>query len=210
MGYKLACPVWKIYRKLRRNLLTLIKLEEQLKIELPSAIEASKEGKLSLFESGFMFQAFESLEETSEDAIETLKALENTIPSTILEDSSAFKAALQKQVPTINPEIVKGLLETISRSGNGRGWFLSTQKSLSKRLDVYRRSSQLMKKEAEALDGNALSEVGRIFLANPNDSEPEPIICFILGLGWVVCAIALAFAISSHNVEDDDEEEDDE
>jgi hypothetical protein len=109
MSHKLpARIVWKIYRKLRRNLLALIKLEEQLNLDLPRAIEASKKGKLSLLEPWFVFQAFESLEETLEDAIEAFKALESTIPNAILEDSSAFKAALEKQVPTINPEIVKG------------------------------------------------------------------------------------------------------
>jgi hypothetical protein len=40
--------------------------------------------------------------------------------------------------------------------------------------------------------------------------DPEPILCFIFGLGWMLCAVAFVAAISSHNVEDDEEEEDEE
>jgi hypothetical protein len=40
-----------------------------------------------------------------------------------------------------------------------------------------------MRKEAEALDGNALSQVEKIILGNPTAPEPQPFICFLAVLG---------------------------
>ena len=38
--------------------------------------------------------------------------------------------------------------------------------------------------------------------------EPEPLLCFIFGLGWAMCIVVFLLAASSHNVDEDEDDGD--
>ena len=270
--------IWQQYRTFRRGVITLEALETQLGATLLELSEDSTGTTPGQAEIVFLTQSLRALQETSEQALNSIIAIENGTLAALLDDGDAFIDALERRVPDLSEESRASVTLFLQRYGSPRKWLQLVRELLSAKQDFYRSArlavqgnrnasrvaiALLMEEMAlsyqkalpefppsvvrpdsgmsrdelpelieQAIERgrNRLNEGAPSFLAGAwyhrlanrvSWHDPEQaaafgtfvaptkpqgiIVCLIAGgPGIAICLIAVAIALSSHNVEDDD------
>lgn len=129
---------WQQYRSFRRGVITLEALETQLGATLLDFSEDSTGTTPGQVEIVFLTQSLRALQETSEQALNSIIAIENGTLATLLDDGAAFVSALERRLPDLSDETKAGVMLFLQRYGSPRKWLQLVREVLSAKQDFYR------------------------------------------------------------------------
>lgn len=130
--------IWQQYRTFRRGVITLEALETQLGATLLELSEDSTGTTPGQVEIVFLTQSLRALQETSEQALNSIIAIENGTPAPLLDDGTAFVDALERRVPDLSAETKAGVSLFLRRYGSPRKWLQLVREVLAAKQDFYR------------------------------------------------------------------------
>lgn len=130
--------IWQHYRTFRRGVITLEALETQLGATLLELSEDSTGTIASQVEIVFLTQSLRALQETSEQALNSIIAIENGTLASLLDDGAAFVDALERRVPDLSQETKAGVTLFLRRYGSPRKWLQLVREVLLAKQDFYR------------------------------------------------------------------------
>lgn len=130
--------IWQQYRTFRRGVITLEALETQLGATLLDLSEDSTGKVPGQIEIVFLTQSLRALQETSEQALNSIIAIENGTPDPLLDDGAVFVDALAHRIPDLSEETKAGVTLFLQRYGNPRKWLQLVREVLSAKQDFYR------------------------------------------------------------------------
>lgn len=130
--------IWQHYRTFRRGVITLEALETQLGTTLLQLSDDSTGATPGQVEIVFLTQSLRALQETSEQALNSIVAIENSTLASLLDDGAAFVDALARRVPDFSEETKAGVKLFLQRYGSPRKWLALVRAALSVKQDFYR------------------------------------------------------------------------
>ena len=130
--------IWQQYRTFRRGVITLEALETQLGATLLELSEDSTGTTPGQIEIVFLTQSLRALQETSEQALNSIIAIENGTLAPLLDDGALFVDALERRVPDLSEETKAGVTQFLLRYGSPRKWLQLVREVLSAKQDFYR------------------------------------------------------------------------
>ena len=130
--------IWQQYRTFRRSVITLEALETQLGTTLLELSEDSTGTTPGQVEIGFLTQSLRALQETSEQALNSIIAIENGTLAPLLDNGAVFVDALERRVPDLPEETKAGVTLFLRRYGSPRKWLQLVREVLSAKQDFYR------------------------------------------------------------------------
>ena len=130
--------IWQQYRTFRRGVITLEALETQLGATVLELSEDSTGTTPSQVEIVFLTQSLRALQETSEQALNSIIAIENGTLAPMLDDGAAFVDALERRVPDLSEATKAGVTLFLKRYGCPRNWLQILREVLSAKQDFYR------------------------------------------------------------------------
>ena len=164
--------IWQQYRTFRRGVLTIEALETQLGATLLDLSENSTGTTPSQVEIVFLTQSLRALQETSEQALNSIIAIENSTPASLLDDGAAFVDALQRRVPDFSEETKAGVTLFLQRYGSPRKWLQLVRAALSAKQDFYR-SARLAVQENKNASRSAIARQMEEMALSHQSALPE-------------------------------------
>ena len=130
--------IWQHYRTFRRGVLSIEALETQLGTTLLQLSEDSTGATPNQVEVVFLTQSLRALQDTSEQALNSIIAIESSTPASLLDDGAAFVDALERRVPDFSEDTKAGVTLFLQRYGSPRKWLQLVRTALSVKQDFYR------------------------------------------------------------------------
>ena len=158
--------IWQQYRTFRRGVLTLEALETQLGATILNLSENSTSTTPSQVEIVFLTQSLRALQETSQQALNSLIAIENSTPASLLDDGAAFVDALQRRVPDFSEDTKAGVALFLQRYGSPRKWLQLVRESLAAKQDFYRSARMSVQENKNASRAAIASQLEKMALSH--------------------------------------------
>ena len=158
--------IWHQYRTFRRNVITLEALESQLGATLLELSENSTGTTLGQVEIVFLTQSLRALQETSEQALNSIIAIENGSLATLLDDGAVFLAALERRVPDLSEETKAGVTLFLRRFGSPRKWLQLIREVMSAKQDFYRSAGLSVQRNRTASPASIARQIEEMALSH--------------------------------------------
>ena len=142
--------IWQQYRTFRRGVITLEALETQLGATLLDLSEDSTGTTPGQVEIVFLTQSLRALQETSEQALNAIIAIENGTPAALLDDGAVFVKALERRVPDLSKETKAGVMLFLRRYGSPRKWLQLVREIFTAKEDFYRSARLAVQRDRNA------------------------------------------------------------
>ena len=158
--------IWHQYRTFRRSVITLEALETQLGATLLELSENSTGTTLSQVEMVFLTQSLRALQETSEQALNSIVAIENSSRATLLDDGAVFLDALQRRVPDLSEETKAGVTLFLRRFGSPRKWLQLVREVMYAKRDFYRSARLSVQRNKSASPASIARQIEEMALSH--------------------------------------------
>jgi hypothetical protein len=170
--------IWQQYRTFRRGIITLEALETQLGATLLELSEDSTGTTPGQVEIVFLTQSLRALQETSEQALNSIIAIENGTVAPLLDDGAAFVDALERRVPDLSEETKAGVKLFLQRYGNPRKWLQLVREVLSAKQDFYRSAGLAVQRNRTASRASIARQIEEMALSHQTalPEFPPPVV----------------------------------
>lgn len=158
--------IWQQYRTFRRSVITLEALETQLGATLLDLSEKSTGTTPGQIELVFLTQSLRALQETSEQALNSIIAIENGSLATLLDDRAAFLNALERRVPDLSEETKAGVTLFLRRFGSPRKWLQFVREVMSAKQDFYRSARLSVQRNRTASPASIARQIEEMALSH--------------------------------------------
>ena len=158
--------IWQQYRTFRRGVLNLEALETQLGATILDLSENSTSTTPSQVEIVFLTQSLRALQETSQQALTSLIAIENSTPASLLDDGAAFVDALERRVPDFSEETKAGVALFLQRYGSPRKWLQLVRESLAAKQDFYQSARTAVQENKNASRASIASQLEKMAMSH--------------------------------------------
>ena len=157
--------IWHQYRTFRRSVITLETLETQLGATLLDLSENSTGTTLGQVEMVFLTQSLRALQETSEQALNSIIAIENGSLATLLDDGTVFLHTLERRVPDLSEETKAGVTLFLRRFGSPRKWLQFVREVMSAKQDFYRSARLSVQRNRSASPASIARQIEEMALS---------------------------------------------
>ena len=158
--------IWHQYRTFRRSVITLETLETQLGATLLDLSENSTGTTLGQVEMVFLTQSLRALQETSEQALNSIIAIENGSLAALLDDGAVFLHALERRVPDLSEETKAGVRLFLRRFGSPRKWLQFVREVMSAKQDFYRSARLSVQRNRSASPASIARQIEEMALSH--------------------------------------------
>lgn len=158
--------IWHQYRTFRRSVITLEALETQLGATLLDLSENSTGTTLGQVEIVFLTQSLRALQETSEQALNSIIAIEIGSLATLLDDGAVFLDALERRVPDLSQETKAGVTLFMRRFGSPRKWLQFVREVMSAKQDFYRSARLSVQRNKTASPASIARQIEEMALSH--------------------------------------------
>lgn len=158
--------IWHQYRTFRRSVITLEALETQLGATLLELSEHSTGTTLGQVEIVFLTQSLRALQETSEQALNSIIAIEKGSLATLLDDGAVFLDALERRVPDLSEETKAGVTLFLRRFGSPRKWLQLVREVMSAKQDFYRSAGLSVQRNRTASPASIARQIEEMALSH--------------------------------------------